>query len=161
MKFLENITRIILFENHFYDEQYAVKFAETKRTATLSALFCRINHIDYLSGLIWAGFIYGGTKNKGEIGIRKVLGASVLNLWKMLSTDFIGLVMISLLITTPRPVAYYFMDKWLQDFPYHTSLYWWIFASAGAGALIITVLTVSYQGIKAALSNPVKNLRTE
>ena len=94
-----------------------------------------------------------------EIGVRKVLGASVLNLWGLLSKDFVLMVLISFLIATPR--SYYFMHNWLQNYGYSTTLAWWIFALAGAGALMITLLIVSFQSIKAAIANPVKSLRTE
>ena len=94
-----------------------------------------------------------------EIGVRKVLGASVFNLWGLLSKDFVVMVLISFLIATP--IAYYFMHNWLQNYEYRTTLAWWIFAVAGMGALVITLLTVSYQSIKAAIANPVKSLRTE
>ena len=94
-----------------------------------------------------------------EIGVRKVLGATVTNLWALLSKDFVVLVIISLLIASP--IAYYFMNNWIQKYTYRTDISWWIFVAAGAGALVITLLTVSYQAIKAALMNPVKSLRTE
>jgi ABC-type antimicrobial peptide transport system permease subunit len=94
-----------------------------------------------------------------EIGVRKVLGATVFNLWRLMSKDFIILVFVSLLIA--MPVAYYFMHRWLQNYQYRTNLAWWIFASAGIGALVITLVTVSFQAIKAALANPVKSLRSE
>ena len=94
-----------------------------------------------------------------EIGVRKVLGASVFNLWRLLSKDFVLLVLISLLIATP--VGYYFMHQWLQNYTYRSNISWWIFAVTAAGALAITLLTVSYQSIKAALANPVKSLRSE
>ncbi len=146
------------FEYHFVDAQYAKKFDDTKRTATLSALFAGLTILISCLGLFGlASFVV--TQRTKEIGVRKVLGASVTNLWKMLSRDFVALIIISLCIATP--VAYYFMHEWLQNFEYRTGLSWWIFASAGAGALIITLLTVSYQSIKAALANPVKSLRTE
>jgi ABC-type antimicrobial peptide transport system permease subunit len=94
-----------------------------------------------------------------EIGVRKVLGASVFNLWRLLSKDFVALVIISFLIAAP--IAYYFMHNWLQNYQYRASISWWIFAATGIGALMITLLTVSYQAIKAALMNPVESLRTE
>ena len=94
-----------------------------------------------------------------EIGVRKVLGASVFNLWKLLSRDFVGLVTISMLIA--MPAAVYFMNSWLKDYNYHTEISWWVFAGTAAGAILITLLTVSFQGIKAALANPVKSLKTE
>jgi ABC-type antimicrobial peptide transport system permease subunit len=94
-----------------------------------------------------------------EIGVRKVLGASVLNLWGLLSKDFVVLVVISLLIASP--VAYYFMHRWLQNYQYRAEISWWIFGITSIGAIIITLLTVSYQSIRAALANPVKSLRSE
>ena len=98
-------------------------------------------------------------KRKKEIGVRKVLGASVFNLWRLLSKDFVMMVLIALLIATP--LAYYLMHNWLQNYQYRTNLSWWIFAAAGVGALLITILTVSFQSIKTALTNPIKSLRTE
>jgi putative ABC transport system permease protein len=83
----------------------------------------------------------------------------VFNVWRLLSKDFVVLVLISLFIAAP--IAYYFMHAWLQNYQYRTELSWWIFATAGAGALLITLLTVSFQAIKAAVANPVKSLRTE
>ncbi|AYQ34856.1 FtsX-like permease family protein [Runella sp. SP2] len=94
-----------------------------------------------------------------EIGIRKVLGASVLNVSALLSKDFIKLVLIAIVIACP--IAYYFMDRWLDDFAYKINIEWWVFAAADAGALMISLLTVSFQTIKAALMNPVKSLKTE
>ena len=94
-----------------------------------------------------------------EIGVRKVLGASVFNLWQLLSKDFLVLVLISLVIATP--VAGYFMNKWLQNYQYHTGISWWIYAVTGLGAILITIITVSFQAIKAAIANPVDSLRSE
>ncbi|HWZ04975.1 MAG TPA: FtsX-like permease family protein, partial [Mucilaginibacter sp.] len=94
-----------------------------------------------------------------EIGVRKVLGASVINLWGMLSKDFIALVAISLLVASP--VAWYLMHNWLQHFDYRSGISGWIFVATGLGTIIITLLTVSYQSIKAALANPIKSLKTE
>lgn len=146
------------FEYHFVDEQYARKFEDTKRTGTLAALFAGLTVIISCLGLFGlASFM--AVKRTKEIGVRKVLGASVLNLWKLLSKDFIVLVLISLCIAVP--VAYYFMHEWLLQFEYRTPLSMWIFVTAGMGALVITLLTVSYQCIKAALSNPVTSLRSE
>jgi ABC-type antimicrobial peptide transport system permease subunit len=94
-----------------------------------------------------------------EIGIRKVLGASVAKLWQSLSKDFVVLVLISCLIAIP--IAYYFMNEWLQKYSYRIEISWWVFAVAVIGALVITLLTVSYQAFKAALVNPVKSLKSE
>ena len=94
-----------------------------------------------------------------EIGVRKVLGASTVNLWRLLSKEFVVLVTISLLIATP--IAWYCMRNWLQNYQYRTAIDWWIFIVTGMGAVVITLLTVSYQAIRAALANPVKSLRSE
>ncbi|MEI9908410.1 MAG: FtsX-like permease family protein [Bacteroidota bacterium] len=102
---------------------------------------------------------YVAEQRKKEIGIRKVLGASVFSVWKQLSKDFIILVIISCFIAIP--FTWYFLNGWLQKYEYRTEISWWIFATAGAGALVITLFTVSFQAIKAAIANPVKSLRTE
>jgi putative ABC transport system permease protein len=94
-----------------------------------------------------------------EIGVRKILGASVFNIWRLLSKDFLGLVILSCLIAIP--VAYYYLNEWLQKYQYRTEISWWIFAVAIGGAIFITIITVSFQAIKAAIANPVKSLRTE
>jgi ABC-type antimicrobial peptide transport system permease subunit len=88
-----------------------------------------------------------------------VLGASVLNVWNLLSKDFVMLVIISFLIAIP--LSYYFMHNWLQNYQYRTELSWWIFLAACIGSLVITILVVSMQAIRAAIANPVKSLRTE
>jgi putative ABC transport system permease protein len=146
------------FEYHFVDEQYARKFDDTKRTATLSGLFAGLTILISCLGLFGLASFMAVQRTK-EIGVRKVLGASVLNLWQLLSKDFVVLILISLCISIP--VAWYFMHQWLLQFEYRTTISWWIFASAGLGAIAITLLTVSYQSVKAALANPVNSLRTE
>ena len=88
-----------------------------------------------------------------------MLGASVVNLWRLLSKDFLKLTMLSILIAVP--LGYWLMSKWLENYKYRAPQSWWIFASAGAGIIVITLLTVSYQSIKAALMNPVKSLRAD
>jgi putative ABC transport system permease protein len=146
------------FEYHFVDQDYAMKFDDTRRTATLSALFAGLTILISCLGLFGLASFMAVQRTK-EIGVRKVLGASVLNLWKMLSKDFVLLVFFSLCIAVPA--AYYFMNHWLAQFPYRTALSWWIFASAGLGAMAITLITVSYHSIIAALANPVNSLRSE
>ncbi len=94
-----------------------------------------------------------------EIGIRKVLGASVSNVVALLSKDFLKLVLIALMVAVP--VGWYAMNKWLQDFAYRINLQWWVFLVAGIIAILIAFITISFQTIRAALANPVKNLRTE
>jgi ABC-type antimicrobial peptide transport system permease subunit len=146
------------FEYHFVDQDYAAKFEDTQRTATLSALFAGLTILISCLGLFGLASFMAVQRTK-EIGVRKVLGASVLNLWQLLSKDFVVLVLISLCIAIPA--AYYFMNNWLAQFQYRATLSWSIFASAGLGAIAITVVTVSYQSIKAALVNPVNSLRSE
>jgi putative ABC transport system permease protein len=94
-----------------------------------------------------------------EIGIRKVLGAGIGRIINLLSKDFIKLILIAIVIATP--VAWYSMNKWLQDFAYRININWWVFAIAGLSAIVIAIITISYQAIKAAIANPVKSLRTE
>jgi ABC-type antimicrobial peptide transport system permease subunit len=103
--------------------------------------------------------MFSAEKRTKEIGIRKVLGASVTNIAAMLSKDFLELVLIALAIASP--IAWYFMNQWLQDFAYRIHISWWVFALAGSGAMLIALITVSFQAIKAALANPVKSLRSE
>jgi putative ABC transport system permease protein len=146
------------FSYRFADEEYARKFGDEDRIGKLSGCFAVLAIFISCLGLFGMASFMAEQRIK-EIGVRKVLGASVFNLWKLLSKDFIVLVFISLLIATP--VAYYFMHNWLQHYEYRTRLSWWVFAAAGAGALMITLITVSFQSIKAAIANPVKSLRTE
>jgi ABC-type antimicrobial peptide transport system permease subunit len=98
-------------------------------------------------------------QRKKEIGVRKVLGASVYDLWQMLSKEFALLVIISCAVAIP--IAWYYLNNWLQQYDYRTAISSWIFILSGLGALIITLITVSFQSIKAAIANPVKSLRTE
>jgi putative ABC transport system permease protein len=146
------------FDYKFVDEEYAIKFASEERISKLAGFFATLAIIISCLGLFGLASFVAEQRTK-EIGVRKVLGASLFDLWQLLSLEFAGLVCVSLLVAAP--VAYYFMHGWLQNYPYRVSLSWWIFAGAGMGSLIITLLTVSYQAIKAALANPVKSLRTE
>lgn len=146
------------FNYKFNDEEYAKKFGEEERIGKLASFFAVLAIFISCLGLFGMTSFMAEQRTK-EIGVRKVLGASVFSLWKLLSKDFVVMVLISLLIATP--VAYYFMHNWLQNYQYRTNLSWWIFAAAGVGALLITLLTVSFQTVKAAIANPVKSLRTE
>jgi len=146
------------FEYKFIDEEYATKFEDEKRTATLTALFAGLTIFISCLGLFGLAAYMAQNRIK-EIGVRKVLGASVANITTLLSKDFLKLVIISLVIASP--VAAFAMYKWLQDYPYRVNIEWWVFVIAGLAAVTIALLTVSFQAIKAATANPVKNLRTE
>ncbi len=146
------------FDYKFADDEYAKKFVAEERIGKLAGFFSLIAIFISCIGLFGMASFMAEQRIK-EIGVRKVLGASVFNLWGLLSRQFVVLVIISLLISLP--VAFYLMHNWLQEYSYRTELSWWIFAAAGAGALLITLITVSYQAIKAAMANPVKSLRTE
>ena len=146
------------FAFQFTDEAYTKKFSDEERIGKLASLFAILAIFISCLGLFGMATFTAEQRVK-EIGIRKVLGASVFSLWRLLSRDFIFLVIISLCIATP--VAYYFMGNWLQHYEYRTAMPWWVFGAAGAGAIVITLLTVSYQSIKAALMNPAKSLKTE
>jgi ABC-type antimicrobial peptide transport system permease subunit len=146
------------FDYTFVDDVYNKKFGQEQRIGQLSLLFAILAIFISCLGLFGLASFVAEQRTK-EIGIRKVLGASVSNLWQMLSVDFVVLVLISCLAAAP--IAYYFMSEWLQKYTYRTEISWWIFAASGMGVLCITLLTVSFQAIKAALMNPVKSLRSE
>jgi ABC-type antimicrobial peptide transport system permease subunit len=146
------------FEYHFTDEEYAKKFDNEERIGKLANIFAILAVIISCLGLFGlTSFV--AEQRKKEIGVRKVLGASVFSVWNLLSKDFVTLVVISFIIAVP--LSYYFMHNWLQNYSYRTTLSWWIFVAAGVGAIVITLITVSFQAIKAAITNPVKSLRTE
>ncbi|MEP0134482.1 MAG: ABC transporter permease [Eudoraea sp.] len=148
----------IPFEYEFVDEQYGEKFASEERIGTLSGIFTALAILISCLGLFGLTSFVAEQRTK-EIGVRKVLGASVFNVWNMLSKDFLKLVVISCFIAVP--IAYYVMNGWLQEYPYRVILKWWIFALAIVGAMLVTVVTVSFQSIKAARANPVRSLRME
>ena len=148
----------IPFEYDFIDGEYGEKFASEERIGTLSGVFTALAILISCLGLFGlTSFV--AEQRKKEIGVRKVLGASIFNVWNMLSKDFLKLVVISCFIAVP--IAYFIMNGWLQEYPYRVILKWWIFAIAMLGAMLVTILTVSFQAIKAARANPVKSLRTE
>ena len=146
------------FDYTFAGQDYARKFAAEERIGNLASVFAILAIFISCLGLFGLASFTAEQRTK-EIGIRKVLGASVGNLWGLLSKDFVYLVLIASGIATP--ITYYFLSNWLQKYEYRTEISWWIFAVSGLGALVITLLTVSYQAIKAALMNPVKSLRSE
>jgi len=146
------------FDYSFLDDSYNNMYKSDERSGTLFSWFAGIAILISCLGLFGLATYTAQVKVK-EIGIRKVLGASVANITGMLSMDFLKLVGISIVIATP--VAWWAMNKWLQDFVYRINIQWWIFALAGVIALAIAFATISFQAIKAALANPVKSLRSE
>jgi predicted permease len=146
------------FEYAFADESYARKFATQQRTGTLAALFAGLTIFISCLGLFGLASYMAENRVK-EIGIRKVLGASITSITSLLSKEFLLLVVISLVVASP--IAWYAMNSWLQSFTYRISIEWWVFAGAGILSIIIALATVSFQAIKAAVANPVKSLRTE
>jgi ABC-type antimicrobial peptide transport system permease subunit len=142
----------------FIDEEFQTKFNTESRIGNLATVFSGLAILISCLGLFGLASFVAEQRTK-EIGIRKVLGARVGRLWALLSADFLKLVIISFLVS--MPLSYFVMSKWLENYALHTSLSLWIFVMAGAGILVITLATVSYQALKAALMNPVKSLCTE
>lgn len=147
-----------IFEFKFTDQEYARKFDSEETVGQLAGLFTLLAILISCLGLFGLSSFVALQRRK-EVGIRKVLGASVIGLWKMLSKEFLVLVFISCFIAIP--IAYYFLHGWLENYEYRTKIAWWIFVVAGGAALIITLVTVSFQAIRAAVANPVKILRNE
>ena len=146
------------FEYKFIDEEYARKFEDERRIGTLAALFAGLTIFISCLGLFGLATYMAENRIK-EIGVRKVLGATVTGIAALLSKDFLKLVVISFVLAVP--IAWWAMYSWLQDYSFRVSIQWWVFAIAGLLSVLIAVLTVSYQAIKAAIANPVKSLRNE
>jgi len=151
-------TPTVPFDYKFVDEEFGNKFSAEERIGKLSSYFAILAILISCLGLFGMASFVTEQRTK-EIGIRKVLGAGVFNLWRLLSTEFVLLVFISCIIAAP--VAYYYLDNWLKNYDYRVTISWQVFALAATAALAITLITVSFQAIKAALANPVKSLRTE
>ncbi|MFD2519350.1 ABC transporter permease [Emticicia soli] len=146
------------FTYYFADESFDRLFKAEERIASIFGAFTGIAIFIACLGLFGLITFMAEQKTK-EIGIRKVLGASVINIASLLSKGFLKLVLIAIVIATP--IAYYAMDKWLQDFAYRIEVSWWIFAAGGLAVITLALITVSYQAVKAALMNPVKSLKSE
>jgi len=146
------------FDYKFADEEFEKRFDAEERIGKLSAFFATFAIFTSCLGLLGLTFFVAEQRKK-EISIRKVLGASATKVWFLLSKEFVLLVLISFFIAIPT--MYYFMKNWLQNYQHRAALSWWIFAAAGAGVLVITVIIISFQSIKAALANPVNSLRSE
>jgi putative ABC transport system permease protein len=147
-----------LLDYNFLDKQVGEQYVAEERFSKITFYFSLISLLIACLGLY--GLIsYAAAQKIKEIGIRKVLGASVTGITVMLSKDFLKLVVIALLIATP--LAWYIMNNWLENFAYRTTISWWMFFAAGVLVVTIAMGTVSFQAIKAAIANPVKSLRTE
>ncbi|HTI59878.1 ABC transporter permease [Mucilaginibacter sp.] len=142
----------------FLDEQFANMYADVQRTGSIFTSFAVLAIIIACLGLFALSAFMAEQRSK-EIGIRKVLGASVRGITTMLSMDFVKLVFLAIVIASP--IAWWGMSKWLQDFAYKVPVSWWIFALAGVASILIALITVSFQSVKAALMNPVKSLKSE
>jgi putative ABC transport system permease protein len=146
------------FTYSFMDDSFNNVYKNEQRIGKISLAFALLTILVACLGLFGLVTFVSEQRIK-EIGIRKVLGASVMSILQLLSKDFLKLIIISIILATP--IAYYFMQKWLQDFEYRINIEWWVFAATGAIAIAIALLTVSYQAIKAAIANPVTSLKTE
>ncbi len=146
------------FEYTFLDETYAKLYQSETRFQKVFISLVILGIIIACLGLLGLT-TFAAQQRVKEIGIRKVLGASVAGIVRMLSKDFLKLVLIALVIAVP--IAAYFMNRWLQDFAYRINIQWWVFGIAAVIAILIALITVSFQAIKAAVANPVKSLRTE
>ena len=146
------------FEYHFLDQEYEAMYRAEQRTSNILNVFTGVTIFISCLGLF--GLAVFTTKQRfKEVSIRKVMGASVANIVGLISSDFMKLVFVAVIIASP--LAWYAMDKWLQDFAYRIHIQWWVFVLAGGLSIFIAFLTVSFQSVKAALLNPVKSLRSE
>jgi ABC-type antimicrobial peptide transport system permease subunit len=146
------------FEYQFVDEEYSRKFDDNQRIGTEAGLFAALTIFISCLGLFGLATYMAENRVK-EIGVRKVLGASVAGITALLSKDFLQLVLVSFVLAAP--IAWFAMYKWLQDYPYRVAIQWWVFALAAGLSLTIALLTVSFQSIRAGLANPARSLRSE
>lgn len=145
------------FEYEFADQEYGRKFVAEERIGKLASIFASLAILISCLGLLGLASFVAEQRSK-EISIRKVLGATILSLWSLLSKEFLALVSISCLLAFP--ISWYFLHQWLQGYTYRTDMSWWVFAVAGGFAVIIALITVSFQAVKAAVANPIKSLKT-
>jgi putative ABC transport system permease protein len=142
----------------FLDKNFEAQYREDAKFGAAFQLFTGLAIFIAALGLFGLTS-YTILQRKKEIGIRKVSGASVMQILTLLNKDFMKLVAIAFVVAVP--IAWYIMTQWLQEFAYQTTLSWWIFAVAGLAAFVVAVLSVSFQAVKAAMANPVESLRTE
>jgi len=147
-----------IYKFSFLDEALAKNYTQEALISKAFQVFAGIAIIISCLGLFGLIMFSAGQKMK-EIGVRKVLGATVTDIVMLLSKDFLKPVLVAIIIASP--VSWYVMNKWLQDFAYRVNINWWVFVTAGVLALMIALMTVGFQAIKAAIANPVKSLRTE
>ena len=155
---IHSIDQNHLFEYHFLDKQWDLFYREDKIRETIFLIVAMLTIVIACLGLFGLA-TYAAEQRIKEIGIRKVLGASVSSIVSMLSKDFLKLVLIAAVVAFP--VAWWAMNNWLQDFAYHIKISWWVFVIAGSVAVMIALITISFQAIRAAIANPVKSLRAE
>lgn len=146
------------FEYQFLDDHFAEVYRADAQVSKIVGALAVLAIIISCLGLFGLAS-YSAEKRIKEVGIRKVMGASVQNIVSLLSVDFLKLVLIANLVAWPA--AWFLLNKWLQDFAYRVNISWWVFLLAGITAIVIALVTVSFQAIKAAIANPVKSLRTE
>jgi len=146
------------FTYSFLDDRFNNTYRSEQKVAMILGIFAGLTIFVACLGLFGLAMFTAEQRTK-EIGIRKVLGASVATIVNLLSIDFLKLVLVAVVIATP--VAWWTMNKWLMDFAYRIDISWWMFALAAVTALLIALFTVSFQAIRAAIANPVKSLRTE
>ncbi|KQS33945.1 ABC transporter permease [Dyadobacter sp. Leaf189] len=147
-----------VFDFQFAEMQYGSKFSAENRIGQLTFIFAAVAICISCLGLFGLA-AFTAEQRRGEIGIRKVLGASVAGIWAMIARDFVYLTLVAICIAAP--VSYYFLAQMLSKYPYRSEMSWWIFAGPGLAALLLTIATVSFQALKAALENPVKALRAD
>jgi len=157
-KVFQTVIPSAMFDYKFVDQEYAQKFASEERVGRLASIFAVLAIFISCMGLFgMASFV--AEQRRKEIGIRKTLGASVRNLWTMLSLEFVQMVLLACVIGIP--VAWLYLNEWLQQFTYRVSVSIWVIVLSAAGALAITIVTVSFQTIRASMADPVRSLRSE
>jgi ABC-type antimicrobial peptide transport system permease subunit len=147
-----------VYEYRFLDDKIANFYEQENQLSQLYKIFAAIAIFLSCLGLYGLASFMAAQRIK-EVGIRKVLGATSANIVYLFSKEFILLIAIAFTIATP--IAWYYMNQWLQDYAYRISISWWLFAAGGLAAIIIALATISFHAIKAAMANPVKSLRTE
>ena len=146
------------FDYSFLDDRFKQAYETEQKTGLILGIFAGLTIFVACLGLFGLAMFTAEQRTR-EIGIRKVLGASIAGVTSLLSKDFLKLVIIANLIAWP--LAWWAMNKWLQEFAYRITISWWVFVVAGISALLIAILTISFQAVKAALANPVVSLRSE